>query len=555
MKEWLQKNHRPVFYITWLLLGLLQSGLTELQDDEAYYWVYSKFLAWGYFDHPPMTALLVKMGSSVFPGELGVRFFPLLLNLLSLLLIEKMTAKKNPFLFYAIVLSVAVLQLAGFTAVPDIPLIFFTALFFWRYQKFTEKQSWGNTMLLGLCAALLLYSKYHAVLIILFTLLSAPKLFTQYKVYLAGLLALLLFLPHLWWQYQHNWISIRYHLFESNVNPYQASFTVQYILGQLLLAGPVAGLLLLPAAFSYRTVSPVERALKFTLAGIYAFFLLSSFRGKVEGNWTSPALVPLIVLSHQFVFDKIQWKKWLLRLLPVTLTLVMAGRIIMVADVLPVAGIQQRYHAWKSWPQQMKEKTKGLPVVFNNSYQRASKYWFYSGQTTYSLNLYKGRRNNFDFWPVEDSLLGKPVYVLDIYDIWRFADSLKTPLGYVGCNYEPAFASFARIKIDTKEEAIKTDSTGSISMHYNAVIPDKYARYIRAAASLNDTIRVAVFNKEGWLKDIYTPLRLKNMVDESEGSITITPGLRPGRYHILFAINNGPYYPTHNSEKIALTVK
>jgi hypothetical protein len=56
----------------------------------------------------------------------------------------------------------------------------------------------------------------------------------------------------------------------------------------------------------------------------------------------------------------------------------------------------------------MKEKLEGLPVVFNSSYQRASKFWFYSGQMTYSLNLYKERENNYNFWPVEDSLLGKP---------------------------------------------------------------------------------------------------------------------------------------------------
>ena len=91
----------------------------------------------------------------------------------------------------------------------------------------------------------------------------------------------------------------------------------------------------------------------------------------------------------------------------------------------------------------MREKTKGLPVVFSNSYQRASKYWFYSGQPTYSLNLYKERKNNYNFWPLEDSLLGKPVYYLDKYDLWRFKDSLQTSIGWVGYKYDSSFASFA----------------------------------------------------------------------------------------------------------------
>ena len=259
MKTFFQKNHRLVFYGMWLLLGLIQSGLTELQDDEAYYWVYSRYLDWGYFDHPPMIALLIKMGYAIFPNELGVRLFPLLLNILSLIIIEKLIDKKNPFLFYGIALSIAVIQLMGFIAVPDTPLIFFTALFFWCYKKFITNSSLLHTLLLGIAVAFLFYSKYHAVLIVLFTLLSNIRLFTKYQTYLAGLLALLLFAPHLWWQYQHDWVSFRFHLLENNAHAYKPSFTTEYILGQLLLPGPLAGLVLLPAAFLYKPKSKLKK--------------------------------------------------------------------------------------------------------------------------------------------------------------------------------------------------------------------------------------------------------------------------------------------------------
>jgi 4-amino-4-deoxy-L-arabinose transferase-like glycosyltransferase len=76
------------FYILLLLLGLLQAYSTELFDDEAYYWVYAQFLDWGYFDHPPMIALLIKMGVSIFPGELGVRFFIVLMGVATIWMIE-----------------------------------------------------------------------------------------------------------------------------------------------------------------------------------------------------------------------------------------------------------------------------------------------------------------------------------------------------------------------------------------------------------------------------------------------------------------------------------
>ena len=63
-----------------LLRNLLQAHFTELIFDEAYYWYYAKEMAWGYFDHPPMVALLIKIGSFFFNGELGVRLMSCLLS-------------------------------------------------------------------------------------------------------------------------------------------------------------------------------------------------------------------------------------------------------------------------------------------------------------------------------------------------------------------------------------------------------------------------------------------------------------------------------------------
>jgi len=551
----IQKNHRVIFYSCWLLLGLIQSRYTELLDDEAYYWVYSKFLSWGYFDHPPMIAVLIKAGYAIFPNELGVRFFLLLLNLLSLLIIEKLVDKKNVMLFYGIVLSLAVLQLSGFAAVPDTPLIFFTALFFLCYKKFLHQASWLNTFFIGLIAAALLYSKYHAVLIIFFVLLSNPKLFTRYQTYVAGIIALLFFAPHLWWQYQHNWISFRYHLFESNVNAYKISYTLDYIGGQILLAGPLAGIILLPAAFLCRTKNLFEKGLKFALIGIYVFFLLSSFRGKVEGNWTSPAIVPLIILSHSFLSQENNWRKWLFRLLPVTMILVLFARIIMIADILPVKEIRKRYHGWHEWPAAMKKKTLGLPVIFENSYQRASKYWFYSGQMTYSLNLYKERRNNYNFWPIEDSLLGKPVFILDIYNLDSFQNKIKTGIDTVGYKYDSAWASFAKVKFVPGQKNIHSKQGAPLTIIIVSELSQFYYNYIADHPGLDAGTRVGVFNKNGWVKDLPVPFTLYELIQQKK-EIQLDPQLPDGKYYLLFSIfSTGTLTPTHNSDKVALTIE
>ena len=473
---------------------------------------------------------------------------------LSLVIIEKLIDKKRSSLFYTIALSIAVIQVTGFIAVPDIPLIFFTALFFLCYKKFIARYSLLNTLLLGFSVALLLYSKYHALLIVFFVLLSNIKLFTRYQIYIAGVIALLLFAPHLWWQYQHNWVSFRYHLFESNVNAYKPSFTIDYVMGQLLLPGPIAGFILLPAAFMYKTKNDTEKALRYTMIGIYGFFLLSSFRGKVEANWTSPVLVSLLVLAHQYLSEKLAWQKIVLKLLPVTLVLVVFLRVIMIADVLPVKAIQQRYHAWKEWPAIMKVKTKGLPVVFSNSYQRAAKYWFYSGQMTYSQNLYKGRRNNYNFWPIEDSMLGKPVYFLDKYDLWRFADSIKTPLGWIGYGYDSSLASFAKVQIETTTPVIRINQGDSAVITAIAKMPRPYQDYIAAHPGLQSKITIGIFNKKGWIKDCKTLLTIGQVI-KNRFKVILSPQLPKGKYFIGFSIGISFYIPTHNSDKIELIIE
>ncbi len=63
--------------LLFLAVHLVMATLLPLFDDEAYYALWARDLALGYYDHPPMIAYMIRMGTTLL-GEtpIGIRLFP-----------------------------------------------------------------------------------------------------------------------------------------------------------------------------------------------------------------------------------------------------------------------------------------------------------------------------------------------------------------------------------------------------------------------------------------------------------------------------------------------
>ena len=519
VKQFFSKYHRPLFYATWLLVLAIQSYNTELFDDEAYYWVYSKFPAWGYFDHPPMIAILIKAGYTIFQNELGVRLLIIILSTASLYIIESLLEKKNAYLFYAICGSLALAQIGGMLAVPDAPLMFFIALFFYIYRLFVKNMSIGNTLLLGLIIALMFYTKYHAVLIVLFTGLSNLKLLRHYQTYLACILAFILFFPHLYWQHVHGYPSVQFHLFERNAADVRLWNTIEFFLGQILLAGPFMGWLLIIAALLYKPVTLTERALKFTFIGIYAFFFVSTFRGHAEANWTIPSFIGMIVLSHQYLMDHRRFRRILYKMLPVTIVVVMIGRIVMMADLAPAWWIlKDEFHDNKIFAATVKSKASDYPVVFLDTYQKPSKYWFYSGDTAFGLNTPTYRRNNYNYWPLEVNYIGRPAFVFGSYDKYFFNDGFISRKGEKnGGRLIPEYYSFSRVMMDNITAVAINDSI--ISVQFTTKLPPEYLALFHRAPYDTASVYLALYRQNKVVRYVPSGIKVKDITSEVQQHI------------------------------------
>lgn len=402
--------------LAWLLINIIQAYFTGLFNDEAYYFYYSRDLAWGYYDHPPLIALLIKAGYAIFQNELGVRFFFVLLSLGTILIIHKTAEVKDEKIFGLLVFSFLFLQVTGFMAFPDSPLLFFTAIFFLIYKKYSASYNATDAIWLGIAMAGMFYSKYLGVLIVFLTLLSNIKLLWKGSFWLAVAVTSLLFLPHLIWQYKNDFPPVYYHMLErSHDEVFRWSNFLDYLAGQL---GQINPFLFIPVIYFliiFKTSDKFDRALKFSALGCLILPFILMIKGRVEANWTMAGMIPLFIISYKMFEKKISFRRFLYITSGISLIFILLARIILINNFLPEEYkklIRIDNYGWKEFSERISRKAGDKPVVFIGSYQNPSQYIFYTGKTAFSFNNALYRSNQYDLEGFEEELQGKEVLVI-----------------------------------------------------------------------------------------------------------------------------------------------
>lgn len=304
------------------VLRFVAAAILPLSADEAYYWLWSRHLAAGYFDHPPAIAYAIRFGTMLLgPTALGVRLGPLLLSVLAswfvwrggAILLRDDSARARACLFFNLTLMISVETLA---ATPDAPSVAAAAAVLYALAKVRETGKGAWWLAVGCAAGLGLLSKYTAFFLgagMLVWLLLSPKarkwLFTAWP-YLGGLLALLIFLPNLQWNQSHGWMTFAFQFGRIAEGHFTLRFLFEFLGAQIVLATPfIFVLAALSLAFSTRDRDSATFLLAALVFPSAVYFLVHSLHDRIQGNWPS-FLYPALALAAAQAWALQDWNGW-----------------------------------------------------------------------------------------------------------------------------------------------------------------------------------------------------------------------------------------------------
>ena len=320
--------------------------------------------------------------------------------------IDHPSKNKYSWLFLLLFLSTALLNVYGFITTPDTPLLFFFALFLWSYKLYLNKKSTLVYFVLSIAITGMMYSKYQGVLVIFFIFLSNWKLVKDYKIWLVCFGALILYMPHIYWQYINDFPSIRYHLYErASVATYKFEYTLMHIVNAIAILG-FTFIIIYKAFFKgIKSNDIFHRGLNSIVLGFFFFFLVSSFRGHVQAQWIAPIMLPLILITFNYLIEHKKNLKLFSYLALTNIVIILFVRICIANEgIIPV---KLDFHGNKQWTLEVKRLTKNSEKLFVNSFQNASIYWFYTKEKSHYQKNYLGRKNQYGF------ILGNDVFSSD----------------------------------------------------------------------------------------------------------------------------------------------
>ncbi|WP_423887773.1 glycosyltransferase family 39 protein [Bradyrhizobium sp.] len=279
------------------------AGLIDLRTDEAYYWTWSKENVLSFLDHPPMIAWFIRFGTAIFGDtSFGARFAGLVAMLGTELLLADIVWRRTRDI-RATIIAVAMMEASLYYGLlmtkvsPDVPLVLFVTAMAWALVRLANSGDARWWLAAGLFAGLAALSKFTMALLLpaVLAFMWVPAwrgrwLRSPYP-WAAAVIAVLLFMPVLVWNMQHDWASFRFQAVRATASHPWSLRTLGEFIG---LQFGLVGFVLLPVVLAgvgltawrgYRSKDPVAILLSTAVIVPFFYFLWKSLSLRVGDTW------------------------------------------------------------------------------------------------------------------------------------------------------------------------------------------------------------------------------------------------------------------------------
>lgn len=551
----LQKNSNKQFYwflAIWFIHANILNYFIDVSGEEAYYWIFGQYPAWGYLDHPPMVGWISGLGYWLIPNAMGLRLFLVVLSCGIMYMLRELMDRKNDKLLIWIFLGLLPLHVSSVIVKTDVPLIFFMVLFFYGYKDYLRKETWKNSVLIAISIAGVMLSKHHGFLVILFVVLSNLTLLKKRSFWGIVAIVTILMLPHLFWQIANDFATFKFHLYNRTDMDIDWTNTLYFLVVQPIAIGPLIGFLLFFGFFKTKTEDLFVRGMKFSVYGVLVFFFYVSFKVQSYPHWTSVIAIPVIFLGFQYINGKAKLEKRTLMLSKISLVLLLIAKVYLAYDFFPKSWTKdwEQLHHWQSWADEVKELSGGLPVVFEGNYERSSRYYYLSKDVTHCYNPPYYRETQHDLWGFEDDLQGKDIFYINRWGDSNQFKSFTTSIGKeVQYRVIENFRSYRHFWIEMLEDPIIEGK--QLTTRISLMNRSDQAQDFEVGGESSTTLMVH------FLKGLTEVARIEleilegvfeaNGIEEKKISFEIPEGLE--KFDIRFSVQTGDWPPPINGPK------
>lgn len=306
-------------------LGYIASGTTQLGEDEAYQWLWSKNLALSYWSKPPLIAYVQWLGTHLWGDTaFGVRFFsPVIGAVVGWMMLRFLARVANARLAFLFLLMVTVTPMlaAGslLMAIDPLAVLFWSAAMIAGWRAAQPDGTTKHWLWVGLWMGLGFLSKYTALLqigcwAVFFALWPPARAHLRRPgPWLALAVVAVCSLPVIVWNAQHDWITLQH--VATNAKLEKAwkptlKYFFEFLGAEAGLLHPILFVAALWAMLRFWKHYPKRPLLLYFFAmgaPVFLGYWLFSLHSRVHPNWIACAIVPMFCLMA--VYWEQRWRE------------------------------------------------------------------------------------------------------------------------------------------------------------------------------------------------------------------------------------------------------